>query len=153
HEDYRYYASVHHEAIDGLADTHPSDDFGPRSVNPPSELEPNPDGKIQDRGVGKLKSDHTFGADLLTDVVAPSDSAVTTTNPAPVATNRPPIALNDLAFTILTAPVVIPVLVNDSDPDGDTLTVTDYTQAANGIVSFSNNVAVYLANPGFLGTN
>src|SRR5439155_16144364 len=41
HQDYRYRATVHRQAIDGKADTHPSDDTGPRSVNPPSDLVPN----------------------------------------------------------------------------------------------------------------
>ena len=49
--------------------THPQDDFGPRSAKPPFEIDPNPDGTIKDRGVGKQKPDHTFGADITTDVV------------------------------------------------------------------------------------
>jgi uncharacterized repeat protein (TIGR01451 family) len=154
HADYRYHAAVHHEAIDGIPDTHPSDDTGPRSVQAPSELEPNPDGKIQDRGVGGLKSDHTFGADVLTDVIALSDSAVNSpTNTPPPATNRPPIAVNDTAFTTATAPVDIPVLANDSDPDGDLLSITAVTQPANGTVSFATNVATYTAHTNFTGTN
>ena len=69
HDDYRYFAVVRHEVIDGQPDTHPEDDFGPRSARPPFELDPNPDGTIKDKGVGKLKPDHTFGADITTDII------------------------------------------------------------------------------------
>src|SRR5262249_12723845 len=38
-------------------------------------------------------------------------------------TNRPPIAVNDAISTPFNTPVTIPVLANDSDPDGDPLTI------------------------------
>ena len=69
HIDYRYVATVNHAAIDGNADTHPEDDVCPRSVTPPYEIDPNPDGTIKDRGCGGRKPDRTLGADILTDVV------------------------------------------------------------------------------------
>ncbi|MEO6183838.1 MAG: hypothetical protein ABIP71_12200 [Verrucomicrobiota bacterium] len=61
-------AVVHHQAIDGEVDTRPENDFRPRSANPPFKTAPNPDGTINDKGVGKLKPDHTFGADIVTGV-------------------------------------------------------------------------------------
>jgi hypothetical protein len=42
HEDFRSIASVHHNAIDGLADTHPADDNCPRAPLP-GGTDPNPD--------------------------------------------------------------------------------------------------------------
>ncbi|MBI2877435.1 MAG: hypothetical protein HYY20_11185 [Candidatus Tectomicrobia bacterium] len=69
HADYRYVAVVDRKALDGAADSHPVDDLCPRSVTPPFEVDPNPDGKIKDRGCGEQKADKTLGADLLTDVV------------------------------------------------------------------------------------
>lgn len=44
--------------------------------------------------------------------------------------NRPPNAVDDSASTAFGAPVTIAVLGNDSDPDGDPLTITE---AANGV--------------------
>ncbi len=69
HEDFRYLATAHHDVIDGNADMHPVDDVCPRSVTPPFEIDPDPDGTIKDKGCGLKKPDGTFGADVLTDVV------------------------------------------------------------------------------------
>ena len=57
------------EAIDGQADTHPEDDFGPRSANPPLKPTPIPTAPSKNTGVGKKKGDKTFDADIVTDVV------------------------------------------------------------------------------------
>ncbi len=67
--DYSHMATVHHEVLDGNADTHAADDTCPRSVTPPFEIDPNPDGTIKDRGCGAKKADNTFGNPILTDVV------------------------------------------------------------------------------------
>jgi hypothetical protein len=71
HYDYGFSASVDHTAIDGIADGHPVDDTCPRTVAPPSVIDPYPDGTIKDKGCGARKSDGTFGNDILTDIVAP----------------------------------------------------------------------------------
>jgi len=69
HSDYRFTASVNHAALDGEPDSDPSDDACPRSVSPPFVIDPNPDGKIKDKGCGQKKPDGTYGAEILTDVV------------------------------------------------------------------------------------
>ncbi|MBI3769432.1 MAG: FG-GAP repeat protein [Deltaproteobacteria bacterium] len=69
HEDFRYLATVHHDVIDGNADMHPVDDVCVRSVIPPFEIDPNPDGTIKDKGCGAKKPDGTSGADVRTDLV------------------------------------------------------------------------------------
>lgn len=69
HMDYRYTAAVSHLALDGEADDHPGDDDCPRSVDPPFDTDPYPDGKIKDQGCGARKPDKTFGGDVLTDIV------------------------------------------------------------------------------------
>lgn len=68
HADYRVIASVHHSAIDGIADTHPEDDNCPHAA-PPGGIDPNPDGSIKDKGCGGKTPAGTLGADVLTDVV------------------------------------------------------------------------------------
>jgi hypothetical protein len=45
------------------------------------------------------------------------------------------------------------VLANDTDPDGDTLSVSAVTQGANGTVATNGTTATYTPNPGFYGTD
>jgi hypothetical protein len=51
--------------------------------------------------------------------------------------NRLPVAVADTASTVGTTAVVINVLANDSDPDGDVLTITAVTQPASGTVTIT----------------
>lgn len=51
-------------------------------------------------------------------------------------TNRPPVALNDAAMATNGVPRQLFPLVNDSDPDGDALTITNAV-ASNGTVSIN----------------
>ena len=69
----------------------------------------------------------------------------------PTAPNQPPVATPDVAVTPVNTPVVLDVLANDSDPDGDPLAITAVTQPANGTVVISNNTLIYTPDPGFFG--
>ena len=66
-EDFFYFATVNHEAIDDLPDTHPECDVCPR---PPLDggVDPNPDGRIKDKGCGAPIGRGLFGNDVFTDV-------------------------------------------------------------------------------------
>jgi len=66
--DFYYVATVNHAAIDDVTvDTHPECDVCPR---PPLEggVDPNPNGRIRDRGCGAPRGDGTFGNAIITDV-------------------------------------------------------------------------------------
>ncbi len=65
-EDFRYVAIVNHAAIDGVADTHADCDVCPRA---PLGVDPNPNGRIRDKGCGAPLGGGLFGNDVLTDVV------------------------------------------------------------------------------------
>ena len=78
-------------------------------------------------------------------------ATVTVTITAPI--NRPPIAVDDVAVTTVSTPVTIDVLANDSDPDGDPLTVISVSQPANGGVQISNNEVIYQPARGFTGVD
>jgi len=66
--------------------------------------------------------------------------------------NNPPLAVADEAFTDTDMPVTIPVLANDSDPDGDQLTVSIGSDPANGTVVINpDNTTTYTPNTGFIG--
>jgi VCBS repeat-containing protein len=68
--------------------------------------------------------------------------------------NRAPVAGNDTVSTSKSVAVIIPVLTNDSDPDGDTLSVTGLVQPANGsVVVGANGNLTYTPKSGFVGTD
>ncbi len=68
--------------------------------------------------------------------------------------NTPPVAVNDTYTTFLNTPVTITPLANDTDADGDTLTITTPPVASHGtIVPNPDGVSgVYTPNTGFRGT-
>jgi uncharacterized repeat protein (TIGR01451 family) len=66
--------------------------------------------------------------------------------------NNPPVAVDDNATTDEDTPVTIPVLGNDSDPDGDSLTVTSVTAAANGTTMVNpDGTITYIPDPDYCG--
>jgi len=67
--------------------------------------------------------------------------------------NDPPVADDDTDTTSQGTSVTIDILGNDSDPDGDTLTVNSVTQGHNGTVTNNGNDVTYTPNPGFTGVD
>src|SRR6266516_5435683 len=67
---------------------------------------------------------------------------------APV--NDPPLTVNDSAATLVNQPITIPMLVNDSDPDGDVLTIIGAT-TTNGTVNIAGTNLVFLAASNYSG--
>lgn len=75
-------------------------------------------------------------------------ASATYTVKAPVTTtNSAPIALNDSANTPEKTAVTITVLANDSDPDGDALSVVGVSQPGKGSVSINTNGTVTYVPP------
>ena len=68
-------------------------------------------------------------------------------------TNPPPVAVNDTATTNEDTPVIIAVLANDTDPDGDPLRVTAATAANGSVVINPNGTVTYTPNRDFNGTD
>ncbi|MBW8865087.1 MAG: DUF11 domain-containing protein [Verrucomicrobia bacterium] len=66
-------------------------------------------------------------------------------------TNRPPLAVNDSGSTAKNVAVTIPVLVNDSDPDGDALTIISVSPT-NGTANIVGMNVVFTPTGGFTGT-
>jgi CshA-type fibril repeat protein len=67
--------------------------------------------------------------------------------------NPPPVAANDTAATNEDTPINIPVLANDSDPDGDDLSVTSAIAANGTVVIEPDGTVTYTPNPDFNGTD
>ena len=86
----------------------------------------------------------------ITDGNGATTTANVSVNVTPVNDN--PIAVDDAAATDNLNPVTVNVLGNDSDVDGDVLSVTDATAPANGTaVINADGTITYSANVGFSG--
>lgn len=68
-----------------------------------------------------------------------------------IAVADAPVAVDDAVTTDPGTPVTIEVRTNDDDVDGDTLSVTEHTQAANGTVSCTATECTYTPDAGFTG--
>ncbi len=70
--------------------------------------------------------------------------------------NDPPVAVDDLVITSENTPVNINVLANDTDPDGDTLTVSDHASTSvqsSTIECASTGICTYTPPADFGGTD
>jgi uncharacterized repeat protein (TIGR01451 family) len=83
----------------------------------------------------------TLDTNAANNVSAPAITAVT---------NRPPVAVNDFAGTPENIPVTVHVLANDSDPDGDPLTIVSISPT-NGTANISGTNVVFAPATNFVG--
>jgi outer membrane protein OmpA-like peptidoglycan-associated protein len=67
--------------------------------------------------------------------------------------NRGPVAVNDTATVRNDATATIAVLANDSDPDGDALTLVSVGTAANGTATVAGTSISYVPNARFTGVD
>ena len=65
--------------------------------------------------------------------------------------NTPPVAEDDAAETDHDTAVMIDVLANDTDPDGDALAIDVVSQPASGIAAIAGDQVTYTPNSGFAG--
>ena len=67
--------------------------------------------------------------------------------------NQAPVANNDSASTVQGNAVAVNVLLNDYDPNGDSLSISGFTQAANGTVVLFGSALNYQPNADFTGSD
>jgi uncharacterized delta-60 repeat protein/uncharacterized repeat protein (TIGR01451 family) len=71
-----------------------------------------------------------------------------------VIANAPPTSHDDIVSTLEDAPVTLDVLANDSDSDGDSLTVSMVTSPAHGtLVPGGGGIFTYVPSPNFNGAD
>jgi|GEM_PF-1626582 len=70
-----------------------------------------------------------------------------------LVTNTAPVANNDEAATTASSSVIVDVLANDNDAEGNTLSITAFTQGTNGTVALQDGKPMYTPNAGFSGTD
>ncbi|MFN3806516.1 Ig-like domain-containing protein [Asticcacaulis sp.] len=68
-------------------------------------------------------------------------------------TNTPPVANADSKQTKMATALTFDPRTNDTDADGNTLTITGVGTAANGTVSYTGTSVTYTPNAGFAGTD
>jgi uncharacterized repeat protein (TIGR01451 family) len=78
-----------------------------------------------------------------------SDNAATTAT----RVDAPPVAKPDAATTTAGTPVTVPVLANDTDPDGDVLSVSAVTTPGHGTATCTKTACTYTPAAGFQGTD
>ncbi|MEX0367029.1 MAG: Ig-like domain-containing protein, partial [Ruegeria sp.] len=94
-----------------------------------------------------------FGSDSFTYTISDGElSATATVTVAVQPVQDAPVAVNDSATTAEDTAVVINVTANDTELDGESLTVTAVTGAANGQVQFSGGQITYTPGADFNGT-
>ncbi len=82
-----------------------------------------------------------------------NQTAWSTVASATTAANQAPLAVNDSAATDEDVAVTIAVLANDSDVDGDPLTIAGFSQGAAGSVSQNGDSLVYTPNANVSGAD
>jgi large repetitive protein len=80
----------------------------------------------------------------------PQGASVSTTFPVSIS-NPPPIAVDDTAVAPAGVPTNITLLGNDSDPDGDPLTVISATSPNGKVVINPDGTLTFTADPSFFG--
>ena len=80
--------------------------------------------------------------------------ALIETPPPPPPNTGAPVAVDDAAATAEDTPTDVAVLANDSDPNGDTLSVTAASDPANGTIAIQSDGTVrYTPDPDFAGAD
>jgi len=67
--------------------------------------------------------------------------------------DQAPTANADTLMTRSNVAGTVNVLTNDTDPDGDDLTVTEFTQGGHGSVAFAGAIATYTPAAGYVGSD
>lgn len=109
---------------------------------------------------GRLKLSFTAGqtgvVSIYVTATDDSNAAVSDTFDVTInAVNAPPIAVADNATTTFQTAVTIHVLNNDTDPDGDALTIQSVANGANGsaVKNSGDTTITYTPNNGFSGND
>jgi hypothetical protein len=71
----------------------------------------------------------------------------------PVGENRPPVALDDAASVAEDGSILVDVLANDSDPDGDPLLILEISAPTHGVAVIEDNRIRYTPSPNYFGSD
>ncbi len=119
----------------------------------PAGLSINPATGVISGTIDRAASQVNAGLYTVTITASDGKGGTVTTTFGWTVTNPPPVATNDNATTPEDTAVIIPVLANDSDPDGDPLTVTSATAPNGNVVINANGAVTYTPRANFNGTD
>ncbi|MEO1761224.1 MAG: Ig-like domain-containing protein, partial [Cyanobacteria bacterium J06629_18] len=115
----------------------------------------NPNGQFESLNAGETATDtFTYRVDDGNGLSDTATVTVTINGVDEVINNQPPVANNDTATTNQNQAVTISVtdlLANDTDVEGDTLSITSVGNAANGNVALNGNNVLFTPDAGFSG--
>jgi gliding motility-associated-like protein len=98
-----------------------------------------------------------IGIDTVTVVVCDNAGACDTVtviiDVTPLNPNDPPIAVDDTANTVMGTAITVSILDNDSDPNGDPLTVSSADAGHGTVVINGDGTITYTPDSGFCGTD
>ena len=95
-----------------------------------------------------------FGYDVIDTGGATAASIVDVRVISSTEPNRPPIARPDIGRTVQARSISIAVLANDTDPDGDVVTIESIaTQPRNGVAEIVDGGVLYTPSDSFTGTD
>ncbi|MBT8135622.1 MAG: tandem-95 repeat protein [Gammaproteobacteria bacterium] len=127
-------------------------DHGNAVINPDGTITYTDDGAENHGGAGTIDCDRF--AYFITDGKGDADTRPHADVRVCRHPNRAPTAGNDVATTDENVAVDISVLANDSDPDGDSLTIESVSQGNNGAtVTHNGSTVTYTPADGFFGTD
>ncbi|WP_282153987.1 Ig-like domain-containing protein [Ruegeria atlantica] len=110
---------------------------------------------IEDGQIRYTPNSNFNGIETLTYSVGDGNGGTATATIAVTVTpeNDTPEALNDAASLDEDGTVLIDVLANDTDPDGDVLTISNVTGASSGVAVIEGGQIRYTPDSGFSGTD
>ena len=112
---------------------------------------------INGNGIDYLPDTDFVGVDsfeyIVCDPEGLCDTALVIVAVTEMLSNDAPIAVDDEANALVDTPIDIPVLDNDSDPDGDDLTITISDEPSNGTATVANGLVNYIPDTGFIGVD
>ncbi|MEL7038275.1 MAG: Ig-like domain-containing protein, partial [Cyanobacteria bacterium J06592_8] len=120
------------------------------------------EGIVETSGIGLryIPARNFIGVDTFTYTISDgrggTDTAtVTITIPNEDPINNPPVANDNQVTTQIDQVITIDVLANDSDPDGDSISISafDPNSSNGGTISQENNQLIYTPPQGFIGTD
>ncbi|MBI2960284.1 MAG: tandem-95 repeat protein, partial [Betaproteobacteria bacterium] len=128
----------------------------PQGVYADPNFTATPLSRASNRVLSFLNAQGVFNGDLTVLAWPPVDPparSIAVTPEVNLAPNAPPVAVADTATTVQGIPVTIAVLANDSDADGNPLSVIAVTAAGGGTVTNNGSNVTYAPNSLYTGVD